>query len=90
MKPKEFFSRWWKGIKTLSPLAQLKAKRVGIIGTMFGITMAAIVLTMNGAWYWIILGFFILLMQSIELIGTYQQIENARRVEKYVNLEDIK
>lgn len=82
MKIKEFFSKWKEGIKTLPPLEQLKAKRIGIYGTIFGVSIGFTIMAFNGAWYFLVLGFFIVWLQFVELIGTNQQIKNAQKIKE--------
>lgn len=87
MNVKEFFRRWRKGIKELSPGAQLRAKRTGLIGTIIGIIFGSSFLIANGLWYWSPMLFFVLILQSVELIGTNQQIEHVRDISDQLKLQ---
>lgn len=81
MNPKTFFKRWREGIKTLSVSRQLKAKIVGQIGSIIGISLAAIVMSFRGYWYFLLFMFFFVFLQVVDLIGTKQQYENVKQVE---------
>ena len=80
MNPKEFFKKWKEGIRTLPPEAQLKAKKIGIQGTIVGMIFGFTILAFRGMWYFLIMGFFITWLQVLQLISTNQQLENIKRV----------
>jgi len=81
MKMTEFFRRWGQGIKDLSPRKQLETKRVGLIGTIVGVTIGGTMLALKGSWYFLILMFFIIVLQSVDLIHVNQQIRKMKSFE---------
>lgn len=74
-----FFRKWKKGIETLSPLAQLKAKRVGFVGQLVGILLALIVIVWSGSWYFSLFLFFVGVVIGVELVGVHQQVKEIER-----------
>jgi len=73
MNPQEFTSRWIEGIKNITPLQQLKAKCTGTIGSIIGLLLAGVVMTIRGMWYFLLFMFFIIFLQIIQYIGLRQQ-----------------
>lgn len=82
MRLREFFRRWGEGIKNLSPRRQLESKIVGLWGTIAGIVLGGTILTIQGNWYFILLFGFMIFMQLIELISTYQQLRQIKSFEE--------
>lgn len=75
MNPSEFMRRWIDGMKNLSPLAQLKAQKAGIIGNLVGFLSAGAYLIYMKYYIWIIVIFFTLWLQVLELIKVSQAIK---------------
>lgn len=82
MKIKEFFRKWGEGIKTLPATSQLKSKRIGHIGAIVGFILGFGIMGIKGAWYFLVLGFFLIWLQVNEVINTTQQIESAKNMEQ--------
>jgi len=82
---KEFFKRWKKGIKTLSITKQLKGKIIGHYFTILGFALGFGIMIYRGSWYFIILGAALVWLQIIELIGSYQQYDQAKKFEEVQN-----
>jgi len=89
MKPKEFFSRWKEGVQNLSPKRQLYSRMVGQIGSILGLTLALVVITIRGIWYFIpVLGCGVFL-QLIAYIGTRQQYIATLKMEEILDDKKI-
>lgn len=84
MNLKNFFKRWIKGMKELTPVQQLKAKCIGIVGCTIGLILALIVMIIRKVWYIIIVMFFLIFLQIIQYIGTWQQLKQTQEILKEV------
>ncbi len=82
MNLKTFFKKWKEGILTLSQEKQLKAKLIGLIGGIFGLTLALISMVYRGVWGFSIFVFFIIWIQVIAYISTNQQYVQVKEMMK--------
>lgn len=83
---KQFFTRWKKGILTLSPLTQLRAKRNGLMGQVIGMIFAIIVMSFQGWSFFLPFLVFVLFTLIIDLIGVHQQV---RQIESFGGKNDV-
>lgn len=97
MKIREFFSRWFEGIKNLSAAQQVHAKIVASYGNIIGICFAWVFLWFKGFWFFSISMFFVVILLGIDLIGLHQQYKQAcniadelKQLESLYNCEDDK
>jgi len=74
---------------TLPVSYQLKAKRNGQIGTIFGIIFAAIYMAVKGNWYLIIFFAFFVFLMVVDLIGTIQQYNQVKLVEERLGGQNV-
>ena len=87
---REFFKRWKEGIQTLSPEQLIRSKYYGLMGGVIGYILALIFLIYDGFWYFTIVILAAAFIQSIELISTYQQINNLKKTRAAMeNLEEF-
>lgn len=82
---KSKWQRFKEGVKNLSPSQQLKSKMTGQIGNIFGMTFAAVFLVLNHYWYFIFVMAFTIFIQFIDFIGTRQQYEVVKKMEKAID-----
>lgn len=75
-----FFARWKKGITDLTPLQQLRAKRLGTFGQLAGMLLAIGVLSYQGLWYWIPFLAFSFFIIIIDVLGLQSQIKQLEKV----------
>lgn len=75
MSKRSLFSRIKKGARDLTPLQQLRAKRVGVIGQCFGLCLGMVVLVYSGFYYWIVFLGFTFFVMLVELVGINQQVK---------------
>lgn len=89
--PKEFFSRWGKGIEGVTPLQQTKSQIFFTIITLVGILCGIVVSIIAWKTLWwlgiiLIAGFG---NTIVGFIGIYQKYKQLKRVEAMIN-EDCK
>lgn len=80
MKVRDFFVRWKKGIERVTPLQQLRAKRTGVSGQVFGVFVGMVVLVTQGLYYWLVLLGFTLFVLLIDLLGIHQQVKQLEKI----------
>lgn len=81
MSPKEFMTRWINGMKNLTPAQQLHAKMVGQIGNIVGLIFAWVFLWLKGFWFFSISMAFVVLLLTVDFIGTRQQYAAACKIQ---------
>lgn len=84
MTPKEFFTRWWWGMKHLTPRSLLEAKMFGTAGMIVGILGAWYVMFQNGMGYWGVFMFFFAFVQFFEFLGVRKQWLQAKETEEVI------
>ena len=67
------YQRWKKGMQELTPAQQLYGKLMGHIGCIVGLSLAMIMMSARGVFYFLLFLFFLIWLQGIEAIGTYQR-----------------
>lgn len=75
-----FFRRWKQGILDLTPVQQLRAKLIGIVGGIAGLILALATLVYRRMWGFGIFVFFIIWLQFISFIGTRQQYLSTKEM----------
>lgn len=86
MKMMEFFRKWKQGIKDLSPERILESEIVGTYGVIFGMIVGFTFMVIKGAWYFIILGIFLVWLQIMGLLTKKKQLENIIEVKKQMEM----
>jgi len=89
MKPKDFYSRWKKGMLELTPKQQLKGKMVGHIGGILGLLLAVGVLLYQLVWYFVVFILFMAWLQWIEFVGARQKYKQISKLMEFVEDKKI-
>ena len=93
MKPKEYFSKWKKGMMEMTPIQLAHTEVVGHTGTLIGIVFAWLVMFMQGMWYFTILMFFAFLLSGVAWISAKQKHKAMVTVQRQIEdayIEDLK
>lgn len=70
----ESLRKFRKGIEEITPLQQLRAKRIGYAGQVVGMLLAMIATAWQGYSHFLLFLFFVLFVLVVELIGVHQQV----------------
>ena len=80
----DFFRRWGEGIKKSTAEQQLLSKCFGLVGTIFGLVLAMVVMLMRGAWYLLVFMFFLTFLQGVQYVSTWQQYKEIKKTMKEI------
>ena len=97
MNLKQFFKRWKQGMKELTVVQQMNAKKNGHLGAMVGLSIAMLGLAYKVTMIkfdWVQLGFaififFLIWLQCVEYIGTKQKLKAAKQIMKEIEGKEI-
>lgn len=71
----ESLRKFRKGIEAITPLQQLRAKRIGFAGQVVGMILAMVATAWQGYSHFLLFLFFVLVVLVVELIGVHQQVK---------------
>lgn len=89
MKTKEFFKLWINGMKNLSATELQRTKSYVILGQIFGIVFAMVVMFYKSLWYWEIFMFFFLIMQFLDYIQTRQRLKAILNITEQIKEMEV-
>ena len=78
---KEFFLRWGKGIKAITPLQQTKLNFIGIAMVIIGILIGLYATGLTRTWWLFVILLGSLFLTVVNLIGMIQKYSALKEVE---------
>lgn len=76
------YDRWKLGMQAVTPLQQLRAKRLALWGQVFGLVFAMVIVAVKGLYYWLPFLGFTLILLAVELLSINQQVWRLEAITK--------
>jgi len=89
MKPKEFFSRWGKGIQAVTPMQSIKVTLIGNIIILIGIILGIVTVSLLHTWWLLIILLGSLIIQGLGFIGSIQKYLVFKNIEMITTEKEV-